>query len=83
MSVTMRAKLALIEEPVQRQQHLVPVLAVLLPQVAELDQPVDFRFAQIECDAAHPISAALTVDAHPLGRRRSFRRWRRFYPLFE
>jgi hypothetical protein len=33
----------LIEEPVHRQQRLVLVLAVGLPQVTGLDQPFDFR----------------------------------------
>ena len=32
-------ELGLIEEPVERQKHLVPVLAVVLPQMPELDQP--------------------------------------------
>jgi hypothetical protein len=39
---------AIIQEPVQRQQHLVAIFAVGLLQVTEVDQPIDKRFRQVE-----------------------------------
>ena len=39
---------AIIQEPVQRQQHLVAILAAGLFQVTEVDQPIDKRFRQVE-----------------------------------
>ena len=44
LCVTQRA---IIQESVQRQQHLVAILAVGFPQVTEIDQPIDKRFGQV------------------------------------
>jgi len=57
-------KWALIQEAVQGQQHLVPVLAITVPQVAELDQSIDFVFTQIERDASQSLAPASPRGAH-------------------
>jgi hypothetical protein len=61
-------ELALIEEPVQRQYDLVRIFAFGLPQMPELDQPIDFGFAQVQCRATQSFAAPSTMSSHPLGR---------------
>ena len=39
---------AIVQELVQRQKHLVAILAAGLFQVTEVDQPIDKRFRQVE-----------------------------------
>jgi len=41
------AKRALIEEPRERQQNLIPVFAIVLAQVTELYQPIDKRIGPL------------------------------------
>jgi hypothetical protein len=49
LRVTERAK---IQEPVQRQQHLVAILAAGLLQMTKIDQSVDKRFGQVDGNAS-------------------------------
>ena len=44
----------MIEEPVERQQHLVIVFAIGLPQVTEFDQPVNQRFRKVRSNLTKP-----------------------------
>jgi hypothetical protein len=37
-----------METPIQRVQHLVPILLVASAQVTEFDQPIDKRFGQVK-----------------------------------
>ena len=56
----MRAtKRAVVQELVQRQQDCVLVVSLGLAQVTEIDQPVDFRLAEVESDAAKTFAPAL------------------------
>jgi hypothetical protein len=43
-----------LEPAVQREQHLIAILAVGLPQVTEFDEMVDKRFGQVDGNATNP-----------------------------
>ena len=57
-----------LEPAVQREQHLIAILAVGLPQVTEFDEMVDKRFGQVDGKAANP-SRRLRRDRY---KRRAF-----------
>ena len=58
---------AFVEEKVQGEQHLVLVVASGLFQMAELNQPVDFRRTEVEGDAAKARAPPLTRCTHSDG----------------
>jgi hypothetical protein len=39
---------ALVERTIERCQHLIPIVPIVPPQVAEIDQTIDKRFGQVE-----------------------------------
>jgi hypothetical protein len=62
MHVTERSP---VKKLIQREHHSILIVAIGSPQMSKLDEPFDLTVANVDCDAAQPLSASLARSAHP------------------
>src|SRR5215831_20396368 len=58
---------SMVKECIERRLNRGVILPILCWQQSLSDEQVDFRFAQLDNQAAKPVASALTMSAHALG----------------